>query len=47
MQLGYLNKERSKQLAEKQVRAIDELVKDAELEVELLKKRDEEQKRLR
>lgn len=29
VQLGYLNKERSKQLAEKQVRAIDDLMKEA------------------
>lgn len=47
IQLAYLNKERTKQIAEKQIRSIDSLSREAELEVELLKKRDEEERRLR
>ena len=47
IQLAYLNKQRTKQIAEKQIRSIDALSRQAELEVELLKKRDEEERRLR
>jgi|JI6StandDraft_1071083.scaffolds.fasta_scaffold2233784_1 hypothetical protein len=47
IQQAYLNKERAKQMVDKQVRKVDELVGEAAFEAETIKKMEEEKRRLR